>query len=289
MASLLCACTLLLLVYVPILANFIPSINHIAPLSSVINISVPVFNANEHIASLEKTIASMEETIESHICEIRRLQMQVVRFSRDYTAMRDFASYADGARIYKSLTSPSYQLPGHSSRKRRGYSYLHPCEPSIALKPDMRCWSFAGSLGHIGITLSEPTVVTHVTIDHIPKDVSQVMDISSAPRTINVWGLVHLKYLAAHGGPRYLLDGTIVQPAPPAILEQIPAKYSLVYVGQAKYDLHANESIQLFPLRHVGQQQQPKISVVLLHILDNWGVEHFTCIYRVRVHGMSGT
>jgi SUN domain-containing protein 1/2 len=53
------------------------------------------------------------------------------------------------------------------------------------------CWPFAGSEGKLGVALAFPILVEEVTIDHVAKLI--VFDMRSAPREMEVWGLVEGK------------------------------------------------------------------------------------------------
>ena len=77
--------------------------------------------------------------------------------------------------------------------------------------------------------------------------VRPVPDMSSAPRDMLVWD---------HEGNTPLLNMT----------------YTIDTVSS---------SVQTFPL-----PTSVKLSKLRLHILSNWGHEEYTCLYRVRVHGV---
>ncbi|KAI0055794.1 WD40 repeat-like protein [Artomyces pyxidatus] len=69
--------------------------------------------------------------------------------------------------------------------------------PNIALSPDVGpgdCWPFAGSNGTLGIGLSAPAIITGVTIRHAT--VSTVSHVSSAPRSMVLWGVVDAREIA---------------------------------------------------------------------------------------------
>jgi hypothetical protein len=111
------------------------------------------------------------------------------RYTTDTLAKPDYALYSSGARINPSLTSPTYFHSPKNILKRVG-SYVfggagstwgH--QPAMALFQDTNvgmCWAFPGSQGGLGIRLSEPVIVTDISVEHVHRTVSK--DVGSAPR-----------------------------------------------------------------------------------------------------------
>ncbi|TDL15226.1 hypothetical protein BD410DRAFT_693823, partial [Rickenella mellea] len=174
--------------------------------------------------------------------------------------LRDFASHASGARIITSLTSATsakhMAIQDRSVRKWwKEWKHMETRTvqpPETALMPDLGptdCWPTSTFSGYLGVQLSEPANITHITIDHIAKKLAP--DIRMAPRLIECWK------------------------------EYIDHRLALIPLGQVEYDIHAETHIQHFPLQFYGKQ---KFDRVIFHFLDNWGSQECTCIYRVRVH-----
>ena len=164
-----------------------------------------------------------------------------------YPAMPDYALYTGGARIIESHTSPTYGIYSTTLHKTFGGKRL----PEMAIKPSTdagKCWPIAGSQGQIAIKLIAPIPVTNITIGHLSR--YEAIDITSAPRELELWG----------------------QPAD-------SDTYSPVCLAAFTYNVFD------LPVQTVAVGQSIKVSSVILKIQSNWGNVHFTCLYRVSIHG----
>ena len=207
------------------------------------------------------------------------------RYSKDVLARPDFALFSSGARVIPSLTSPTYEIrpstwTGSLLSKITGTGTLRGKPPVTALHPDInvgQCWPFAGQTGQLGIMLSRKILPTDVTIEHAAKDVA--LDVSSAPRQFEVWGLVEdqegLERLATFRAAAGEEEELAVQQAAPNRL--------LLVSGE--YDVSAEKHIQTFSIPQEVQDLQIPVSVVLLRVLSNHGNEVLSCVYRLRVGG----
>ncbi|XP_030582104.1 SUN domain-containing protein 5-like [Archocentrus centrarchus] len=111
--------------------------------------------------------------------------------------MANFALERLGARILTEKTSESYppEVPGLTlfgftvvSAKRPP-----PVSPRTLLQgwaPNSpgQCWAFKGSKGQLSVELSHSIYVSHVSIGHIPKNISPYGTRSSALRMFSVFG-----------------------------------------------------------------------------------------------------
>ncbi|KAJ3907875.1 hypothetical protein F5879DRAFT_874682, partial [Lentinula edodes] len=188
--------------------------------------------------------------------------------------------------------------------------------PVWALHPDITnglCWPFPGSHGQLGIALAAPVVVDSVTIDHVAAETASKR--RSAPREMEVWGLVEgrenihkvkewreglitqrqAKNAARERGEEqdfnHLDDllGTSELDVPyPSTLPKSP---TYIRLASFTYDIHSPSHIQTFPvlpyLSKYGKLGEAGVDfgVVVLVVRSNWGMEEYTCLYRVRVHG----
>ncbi|KAJ3869039.1 hypothetical protein EV359DRAFT_31007 [Lentinula novae-zelandiae] len=194
--------------------------------------------------------------------------------------------------------------------------------PVWALHPDITnglCWPFPGSLGQLGIALATPVVVDSVTIDHVAAETAyEDGKRRSAPREMEVWGLVEgrenihkvkewreglitqrqAKNAARERGEEqdfnHLDDllGTSELDVPyPSTLPKSP---TYIRLASFTYDIHSPSHIQTFPvlpyLSKYGKLGEAGVDfgVVVLVVRSNWGMEEYTCLYRVRVHGERG-
>ncbi|EGN98082.1 hypothetical protein SERLA73DRAFT_182953 [Serpula lacrymans var. lacrymans S7.3] len=149
-------------------------------------------NMSEDLASDRKGLAHLEETIlklELVSCE-ELLRRAYIQFSKDYVGKEDFALKSAGARVVKSLTSSSSLCP---SRSFWPFSTSPQCthNPDIVLNEDLHagsCWKVEETPSQLGIALAEPIVITDITIDHIPQELTH--EIGLAPKNIVVWGVL---------------------------------------------------------------------------------------------------
>ena len=197
------------------------------------------------------------------------------RYRKDVLAQPDFALYSAGARVIPSLTSPTYSVrpdtwTGSLLARLSGTGVLRGLPPVTALHPDTavgRCWAFAGQTGQLGILLSRDIYPSSITIEHASKDL--VIDVSSAPKRFEVWGIVESK------------EGI---EALAATQPDSPATNRMLLMSDA-YDAEASNNIQTFHLSQEIQNLHIPITTVVLHILDNHGNTNLSCLYRIRVGG----
>ncbi|QSL64252.1 hypothetical protein MERGE_000408 [Pneumocystis wakefieldiae] len=204
------------------------------------------------------------------------------KYSSDVLARPDFALYSSGARIDPFLTSPTYlQRPTRFIPRllskifwNIGCTWGYP--PAMAINHENTvgmCWAFPGSSGQISIRLSETIFLTDITIEHVHSDIAH--DISTAPRDIQFWAHIDQPDLQ-----ELVIQHTSSQP-----LNSNPPSKSYFLIATVTYDIFSTYSIQTFPIPAVIQQLNIPVQNVLFRILNNWGNDKFTCLYRIRVHG----
>ncbi|OAQ33176.1 hypothetical protein K457DRAFT_53150, partial [Linnemannia elongata AG-77] len=171
----------------------------------------------------------------------------------------DYALHSAGGRIIPRLTSPNYfHYVEPTLLGRLGARFFVPLprreKPAEkAIEPDMHageCWAMDGQEGQLAVRLARKIVITEVTIEHA--DPSVVLDLGSAAREIEIWGLRGRDDAA----PVTNIDG------------DAPEK---------------PKSRQTFSIP-LSKQIVPSVGAVF-RIKSNWGHPKMTCIYRVRVHG----
>jgi hypothetical protein len=172
--------------------------------------------------------------------------------------------------------------------------------PETILHPNVlpgSCWPMQGKRGNVMISLPYPVQVTAITLDHASHYLLTDSDrqLKSAPRNVRIFG-----YPPCQGGDC-------------AGLNFDATKKSLV--ADIEYDLDETVNIQTFPVENangkgggavaggscsstveeaacdsgLGLQDEEAVeglySAIQVEIVDNWGNEAYTCLYRVRVHG----
>lgn len=173
----------------------------------------------------------------------------------------DYAAAAGGATVLRDLSSPTYTpagsiLPSNWYERMGYYGNAPPKEVVISAgalgkKRLGDCWPMAGRAGQLTVQLPTPVVPTAVVLEHIPPKLSQVP--TSAPRRFAVWGRV-------------------------SVADTDPVK--LHRADFLAYDATQNgTAVQVFEMDYSG----PHVKVVTLDVIDNWGNEAYTCLYRFRV------
>jgi SUN domain-containing protein 1/2 len=137
--------------------------------------------------------------------------------------------------------------------------------------------------------LVAPVYVEEITIDHIAKEVA--FDMRSAPRTMEVWGMVEGKdniervkeWKTARAARKELgLEDEVAEIEYPSTLPKTP---EYIRLARFTYDIHAPNNVQTFPVDPEIRDLGVDFGIVVLRVLDNWGRDDFTCLYRFRVHG----
>ncbi|KIJ52553.1 hypothetical protein M422DRAFT_43394 [Sphaerobolus stellatus SS14] len=224
---------------------------------------------------------------------------------KDGIGKPDFALYSAGGRVMTSLTTPTYEIKPDSWGRYlfgavTGSGYAMGQPPVRVLHPDIgigNCWPFAGTYGQIGIRLARRVFISEVSVEHAPNAIA--FDVSSAPRHVEVWGLVEGKdnvvKIDAYQRivqerreevvKRAKAEGTELPPDDDAYPASIPRSPHYIRLAQFEYDVEAPKHVQTFKVPQEIQDIGVDFGIVIFLIKDNWGEEQYTCLYRVRVHG----
>ncbi|PCH42445.1 hypothetical protein WOLCODRAFT_163795 [Wolfiporia cocos MD-104 SS10] len=232
-----------------------------------------------------------------------RVDSKISFLPGDTLAKHDFALYSSGAYVIPSLTSSTYELP---TNRWTGWLWGKVIgnndgaigrPPVTALHHDIEnghCWPFPGTEGHLGVVLSAPVYISDVTIDHVAR--ARTSDIRSAPRQMELWGLVEGQdnivklanwraHQAAAREDAELAGRPFVELEPPypALLPKSP---EYIRIANFTYNVHSSQNIQSFPVHDHIRDLGIDFGVVVLFVKNNWGREDYTCLYRLRVHGL---
>lgn len=202
--------------------------------------------------------------------------------SKEHTSKADFALHSAGASVLLSITSATREIWPKSMRDRligltmnKGFAVGSKAEE--ALNPDMhagRCWPFNGQEGQLGVALAQRIYIEEITVHHITP-AAAVHDVSSAPKEMEVWGLVE--------GPENAEKVAKWRQSNPDDAEpKVAGNY--IRLSAFSYDITIGKEAQSFPVDDVIAYLEVDFGVVLLVVTSNWGGE-YTCLYRFGVHG----
>ncbi|KAA0189107.1 hypothetical protein HAZT_HAZT000113 [Hyalella azteca] len=177
------------------------------------------------------------------------------KYDADRTGLVDHALESGGGSIVSTRCTEAYETI-QAEVSILGiplYRYATNTPRSI-IQPDRhpgQCWAFKGSQGFVVIRLVAPVRPTGFTLEHIPKSIAPFGVIDSAPKNFSMWGLM-------------------------------TENDEGVLIGAYQYR-DDGEPLQYFAVDEVPVDFFPFIE---LKIDSNHGNMKYTCVYRVRVHGI---
>nr|XP_058142966.1 sperm-associated antigen 4 protein isoform X1 [Dasypus novemcinctus] len=198
---------------------------------------------------LHKQVASVRATNSERVA---KLVFQ--RLNEDFVRKPDYALSSVGASIDLEKTSHDYEDTDTAYFWNRFSFWNYARPPTVILEPDVfpgNCWAFEGDQGQVVIRLPGRVQLSDITLQHPPPSVAHAGGASSAPRDFAVYGL-------------QADDETEV------------------FLGKFTFDVEKSE-IQTFRLQNDPPAAFPKVKI---QILSNWGHPRFTCLYRIRAHGV---
>lgn len=146
----------------------------------------------------------------------------------------------------------------------------------------------AGQHGHAMLRLPYPVKVDAVTLDHASSLLLE--ETSSAPRNVVIVGYPPCSTNECNGMGfdlegggfdlvtfEYQVDGTSAQTF--LVSDQGSA------AGECSETTTSCSAPPEMQLSQDSRQEANVVGGIMLKVLDNWGNEDFTCIYRLRVHG----
>ncbi|KAI9894615.1 MAG: hypothetical protein M1814_001970 [Vezdaea aestivalis] len=218
----------------------------------------------------------------------------------------DFLTAASGATIEPWLTS--YTSVREKLGIKRVLSFFSNSPPRPVFMPEATqaswldvgdCWctpmTWDKNMPQIAYSLPYEVIPSGFTIEHIPR--TATLQPGLAPRNIELWARVHnpekRAQIASAGdellGPNVRASDDAAEYGPTAELGT-PFRNKLnpktwVRVAHTKYDLQSINNVQTFGLLVDFEKLGATVHEVALRILDNWGNNPDTCLYRVRLHG----
>ncbi|XP_051835165.1 sperm-associated antigen 4 protein isoform X4 [Antechinus flavipes] len=184
----------------------------------------------------------------------RVAQLVFQRLNEDFVQKPDYALSSVGASIDLDKTSHDYEDRDTAYFWNRFSFWNYAKPPTVILEPDVfpgNCWAFQGTKGQVVIRLPGRVQLSDITLQHPPPSVAHIGGASSAPKDFAVYGL--------QGDDK-----------------------TEILLGKFTFDVEKSE-IQTFHLKNEPPLAFPKVKI---QILSNWGHPRFTCLYRVRAHGL---
>jgi len=222
-----------------------------------------IVELNKYKIQMDKLINEFSlvehDELKSKFNDIRQLIKKLIKealdkYDADKTGIVDFASEYAGGEVVSTGCTESYDMKG-ASYKIFGVPIWSPMNtPRIVIQPSSspgQCWYFRNNKGSLVIKLSRKIIPSNFSYEHIP--IRNAIDghINSAPKLFEVRGLNN-----ANAEDNWLL-------------------------GEFEYD-NSGEPLQYFKFENTDRP----IEYVEFNILNNHGNEEFTCLYRIRVHGI---
>lgn len=200
----------------------------------------------------------------------------------------NYISSSRGAVIIPELTSPTHGRKPCSGSK----SSIWACNfeknenissPSVILEDfltdeEEECWEFSGNTGQIAINMTEPVVITHISIGRPRHGLP-----FRAPKNMSLWALVDNREISqeiiTHELP---LSALRLRSGSLSYVNDILRRFSFVHIASIEHDINNSSGPrQFFFLNHT----QITTQTVLLQIESNFGGET-TCLYWVGMYSV---
>uniref|UniRef100_A0A336LHJ6 CSON014409 protein n=1 Tax=Culicoides sonorensis TaxID=179676 RepID=A0A336LHJ6_CULSO len=197
---------------------------------------------------------SVSEIDESSIVRVVKSILAV--YDADKTGLPDYALETAGGQVISTRCTQFYQRRTAQISIFGIPLWYQSSTPRIAITPSVhpgQCWAFTGFPGYLVIQLSRSIHVTGFTVEHIPKTLAPNGTIDSAPKDFVVMGLTHE-------------------------FDKEPAHF-----GTYEYQSEG-EPLQYFPVQN--KTIVVPYEFVEMRIDSNHGNTNYTCLYRIRVHGI---
>jgi hypothetical protein len=205
-----------------------------------------------------------------------------IRVKNDLFPPHNYASSGAGASIISELTSPTYGVPKSSwgsyfTKSLRHKIHIPPAfvilEDSII---DGECWRISGQTGKVGVRLSTPIIVSHVTLDYINASLLSSTALGAAPRNMSLWSFVD-------DLPEFESLGNQDKKTPSEFVARGEYRKAGVFIRVADFQYNISLPIakQRFSTRHhISTLTQE----VVLFVESNEG-GNTTCLYWIGIHG----
>jgi Sad1 / UNC-like C-terminal len=220
----------------------------------------------------------------------RDLQLKIAHIetrqpSADYSPLMQKINYfapGTGALVNPYRTSPTKQKKlafyQRIFLRAAGLQKYTSNPPSSALEPweDIGdCWCSSGTHSHVrlGVNMGHMIYPTEVVIEHYP--ITGLVMPDTVPRQVEIWA--DFEHLTPERWAELGISG---------LQGMDPISPTMAKIGEAVYDSTSKNNVQTFrldvnqgPLTHHTER-------ITVRVVSNYGAD-YTCLYRVRVHGVA--
>ncbi|MCJ1382295.1 hypothetical protein MMC17_005408 [Xylographa soralifera] len=201
-----------------------------------------------------------------------------------------------GATIDPHLTSPTRKLTVRTRSWFGLSSYeLRTPDPITAILPwsdigDCWCAPPSGGRAQLTVLLPRKIVPTHLVIEHIPEGAT--LDIGAAPKDVELWVQIEdpearMRVInAAMTVPTLAEESLLAARTMPVYGAATALDKSWIRIGRWEYNIHAANHVQSFEVPVELDHFQVAIDKVSVRVRNNWGMKDYTCLYRLKMHGL---
>ena len=243
----------------------------------------------QHVVHDVSSMVHRISTLEKSVKDLQFVRAQAAPLTTAPRYQVNYFSTGLGAVIDPHLTSPTMKKPFTFFQRSAicvlGLELRKPLPPVAALEPweDIGgCWCAPPGKGKSQLAVLLPRAIhpTAITIEHIPKGAT--LDIAAAPREMELWAQIpDEEAREAVGDAAFGLLGSENEKQR---LENSLDR-TFVRIGKWEYDVHKPNHIQTFAMTVDTEHFNAKVTKVVVRTVSNWGAEHYTCLYRLRMHG----
>lgn len=165
--------------------------------------------------------------------------------------------------------------------------------PETILHPNVlpgSCWPMQGRRGKVMVSLPYPVQVTAITLDHVSHHLlmDKEKQLKSAPKNVRIFGYPPCRGdcagLTFDSSKKYLLAEIEYDIEKPSI-QTFSVEASGEAIAAGSCSATVEEAACDAGLGSQDEYTEGLYSAIQLEVVNNWGNEDYTCLYRVRVHG----
>lgn len=216
----------------------------------------------------------------------------------DFVNEPDYVFYDAGGSVIEDLTSKTFKEYNQSLRENGG--------PDTVIKSGNlpgQCWGMSGKSGIITLKSINNIIPTSVTFDHTAVDIFKNDGVfPSAPKNIVLWAVydpnLFSKYIYQKNksrNPKILsqveksLDSVLVDNKTQKVIALRVDNFTFDPTKSHRMTFNIDYKRAILSLLNNDNSYSladPRTQFFSFIIHDNWGNTDYTCIYRIRVHGM---